>query len=513
MPLMRQSYLGSSVKGELCLSKLPPPSQLRPRPRDEILGPCWISVLPDELLSEIFSYIDPQMSCGLPKEEEKFPLTLVCKKWRRIYEPIFFHTIHANWYLTNTRLSCIRSLLSALQSRPYLAAYPRTMFMSLGTPQPGSCRLLTSIVERCTAVRSVLLRVDYANEIRDLLKAIKSLPLLEYLALFGSSSGPSIQLLFGHFLLPSLKTLQLSRYGVGKSDEDITAPWPGEPVSNTSSGLERLLPPSLYHSGNVTSLQFSDPSTTPAVTEHILYWPARLVDLSITNLTHSTSWKYYTTGAIQRLLDIHRSSLKQITLGRINGGDTGMPDFSAFPCLEELKMSPYNIIKSETGSVAVKKLLAPKLRCLSVDFSPEDQHNESRHDFGPDQVLWMQDFAVAWKKLSPPSKLERFIVAFNPSVNPSVNPYYLRRERPYLSLHRLWGSADGPTAERPFPSWPWEHVEQAKEIVAEHGLALEYESKWTEEEWNRIVREEKEINSDYLDNLWSGFDELPVEDE
>ena len=94
-----------------------------------------------------------------------------------------------------------------------------------------------------------------------------------------------------------------------------------------------------------------------------------------------------------------------------------MPSFSNFPYLDELRMSADNIIGAKTSSNALRKLAAPSLRRLTMSFSPEDQHCESRADFGSDQLKWMQDFASSRKSDYPGSRLEKVIIEFNPDAD------------------------------------------------------------------------------------------------
>lgn len=203
-------------------------------------------------------------------------------------------------------------------------------------------------------------------DISELLSTISTLPRLEHLEL----GGPSLQLFFRDFTLPSLKSWCLSRYPA-RNPEDSSAPWPGEPISITQTDLEHLLPPNRYHTGAVTKMSLRDPCCLPNITEHILRWPSALTDLSIW-LSHSTGGKYYTMESMQRILEIHRSSLKRVTIGVLPGGffgRTGSPDFSSFPHLEELGMSAYNLIRSETTTDAARKLSAPNLLCVTLSFA------------------------------------------------------------------------------------------------------------------------------------------------
>ena len=493
MPIQRQSHLGRTPGGQLCLQK---PQRARAA---ESVEPYYISVLPDELLFEILSYIPPKRHHHeLVKDEERFPLTLVCKKWRRIYEPVLFRTIMTHYYSRTIILSRMRGLLDLLYTRPHLRGYPRNICIPISrtVAHAAVCRILTAIIKCCTGLREVSFQSEYTPDISELLSAISTLPRLEHLDL----GAPSLQLFLRDFTLPSLKSLCLSRYGPGRNPEDSSVPWPIEPISITQPSLEHLLPPNRYHTGNVTKMLLRDPSCLPNVTEHIVRWPSALTDLSIL-LTHSTGGGYYTTEAIQRILDIHRSSLKRVTIGMLSGGSishTRSPDFSSFLHLEELGMSAYDLIHSETATDAARKLSAPNLRCVTLRFSAEDQHSESRSAFGKEQVPWIQEFAKLKKEKYPVSKLEKMVVLFDPKENPYHLRSLLRGHPEQVSVSELVESL----------TWPWEYLEEAKQCAAELELRVEFKARWTKEEWDRVFRDEQVEMPDVLEDLQPGLDSL-----
>jgi hypothetical protein len=219
------------------------------------------------------------------------------------------------------------------------------------------------------------------------LEAIKRLPLLEDLTLRGVSATVSIPVVLQNFLLPSLKRLKLSRYGVSNSSTEFAAPdrnWKGDPppLSLTQTQLEQLLPPAQYLTGNVVSMAFEESIASFNITEHLLRWPTRLVELSITSLWYDQPYTrggpINTTEVVQRFLCVHQQSLKRIRLGMMLCGRAGMPNFSDLPNLEDLRMSTYNTRQFETPPVTLQKLAAPKLQCFAIDFFTESQYLEER---------------------------------------------------------------------------------------------------------------------------------------
>ena len=372
MDILRQSYLRRTADGQLLLQN--PHRSLAAESNQPHVG--TISILPDEILSEILSYVPPRIKANLSEREndnETFPLTLVCKKWQRAYGPTLFRTITTQ-YSYGKKLCRSRALLELLNVRPHLKCYPRELRITTAgtTAHAALYRIVTAIIKCCPGLRQVCFCSMYTAEASKALSAISTLPRLESLNL----AGPSLQLFFGTFTLPSLRNLTLSYYGPGRTPEDDAAVLGhGEPISITQSQLEQLFPVSKYHTGNVTTMSLPLPACHPNVTEHILRWPSALTDFSI-SFQQSIVQKHYTVPAMQRILDIQRSSLKRITLGILWGSlnrNVGCPDFSLFPHLETLSISSYNLIRSETPVDAARNLSAPSLRCLTLSFRTEDQ--------------------------------------------------------------------------------------------------------------------------------------------
>lgn len=458
MSIWRQRCLGTSAEGTVSVKLTPPRRQKEP------LGPCFISALPEELLFEIFSYIPPKIDPRDREEDEgPFPLTLVCRSWRRVYEPMLFGSI----YMDRSVDRRIRKLLKILKNRPDLHSHPRTIHLRLSysNASEATYTAVAEVVELCRVIRAIFLGADFNTWSEPLLRSMMSLPTLEHLHLF---DGPSVHLIREFLALPTLKHMEAYRYGIGENSTDPGSPWLTGPIPITQQDLDKLISPDRYYTSSVTSLGLSDPCTTGHVSKYILQIPARLEELSITWLTHSLCRSSYTPYNIDQLLSIHRLSLKRITLGILPGGKSSMPDFSSFPCLEELSMSAYNVIGSQTPPEALKNLAAPSLHYLKLDFSTEDQLSEWPDDFGPDQLSWMTEFALLKISHYPASKLHRVILCFNPDED----PYYC------YSTARLW---------------PWEHLEQATKAVAQYGLVLQYgPPRWTKEEWDRVVREKQD---------------------
>lgn len=396
-------------------------------------------------------------------------MTLVCKRWRRIYGPFLCRRIDLGY---NGWENCKRvwQLLKNLDDRPDIRWYVQTIDLQAHNPNQSTCKNLARVVAHCKATRRIKLHTGLKNRSWPLLNAMKDLPHLESLRLSGHSSGPSIRMIFELFDLPSLKSLELSRYGVGK-DADPGTPWPSD-IAVTRHDLDQLLPPSRYHTSSVASLVLSNPSTPLLVSEHLLHWPARLEQLSITHLTHSKYAAQYNLNNIERLLGMHRQSLRYIKIGITPDKNHGMPNFSSFPYLEELYLSTYQILL-DTPSSALRKLAAPSLRHLTMTFNAEDEHPESYKAFAKALVRWMADFASLKRSDYPNSRLKTIFIGFQPGDNP------------------LWFTNFEDV------TWPWDYLDQAVQILAQHGLALTYsEPRWEKQEWEELVETWKEFQRD-----------------
>jgi hypothetical protein len=460
MSLQRQTRLRVSAQRVLCIEW---PSPLPP-------GESITSSLPDEILTEIFAHLAPKdFSFLSSKYDECLPLTLVCKRWRRIYEPFLYQRLDLSFHGWQNAHR-VRQLLENLESCPNLRGNTRAIHMSLSNPNRNTCNNIARIVALCNAISEVSLWYtdnDLPGRASPLFDAIQNLPCLETLRL----SRLSLQIVLGLFDLPSLKTLNLSHYVIGYGG-DLSAPWPLD-VPTSQQDLDQLLPYNRYHTGRVTSLSLSNPSTPLRVTEHLLRWPARLQKLSLTSLTlpcarHS---REYSLTNIERLLGMHCKSLRFIEIGIIPWGNGGMPDFSGFPYLEQLHLSTRQLL-TETPSDALSKLAAPYLHHVAMSFRTEDQQSGGYREFATGQVRWLADFAALKTSEYPTSRLETIFVHFNPNDSPFGFPDFR------------------------YVTWPWVYLDEAAQIVAQHGLKLTYSKPGrSKQEWDEDVKTKRDAAS------------------
>jgi F-box-like len=436
MPLQRQTCLRVSAQRVLRTEPLPP-------------GESITSSLPDEILMEIFAHLTPKdFSDRFSAYEQYLPLTLVCKRWRRIYEPFLYRILDLGFHGWQNPYR-VRQLWENLENRPNLHGNVRAIRIFLSNPNSHACNNIARIVAHCKAIGKVSLHTDddlpdYASPLFD---AIQNLPRLEALHL----TLLSLQTVLGRFDLPNLQTLHLSRCGLGEGS-NLSAPWPLDGPVNQED-LDQLLPHNRYHTGKVVSLILSNPWTPFRVTEHLLRWPARLQNLSLTSFTRGKRGQEYSLTNIERLLGMHSKSLRFVEIGIIDG----IPDFSSLPYLEWLHLSRRQLL-AETPPNALRKLAAPCLRHISaVSFRAEDRHREDYRDFATGQVRWFADFAALKTSGYPTSKLETIFVHFNPALEDVT--------------------------------WPWVYLDEAAQIVAQHGLNLTYSVPgWSKREWDENAK-------------------------
>lgn len=430
-------------------------------------------MLPDELLAEIFAYLPPENYLfDMPTYDQCPPIPVICKHWERIYDATLFRKLSFvdNPVLRRSRTSI---LVKRLQEQSDLCNHVRNISVQMWHPSEATCRLISNTIKSCQATRTVSLHLGWSEKVWPILQAVAMLPRLEVLQLSGYDSGPSLQMILGHFNQPTLRDIRLSRYGLGKGDK-VKAPWlPIEPSSQDEMDKFSFLARS--YTSAMTSLQLDDPSALPHCSKTLLEWPSTLIRLSLSQLTNSAYGSHYTLDSVETILSVHRESLQHITVGIIPGKQkedgswttSGIPNFSKFQRLRELHLSAYNILE-EKPSEAAAKLAAPMLRHLAMDFCTEDQHTESCKDFAEDQVLWIADFASQNSARETDNSLESVFVNFNPEHDSWA----------------LYGSEN--------MTWPWEYLQRAEQEMSRYNVVLTYSKPGcTKDEWDQTVADHR----------------------
>jgi hypothetical protein len=424
---------------------------------------CRISVLPDETLLEIFSYVPLKAHWEVSKGESQAPLVFVCKRWRRVYEPVLFRriplSIGPSVHFPNKTVSGAGKLLALMETNPRIRNYPHAIHLELNSPAicPTFPDLL-SVVERCPKLHTVVLHSNSLLPSLPLFQAITSLPLLEDLTLGGYSDlGPTLEMIFKTFSLPNLKRLKLESYQLSGYYFDPILPfrnhYTAEPM--TEKILDDLQAPFGDHRSSVKTLELLDPRCQPIVTGYILRGYSHLVDLTLTCFSRR-AMDYYSTDEVQKLLNLHSKSLRRIKLGYYAQGKAAMPNFNEFPCLEEVYLSAYNVLQTE-NTEALGKLCAPKLRLLALGFNIEDEYIDIHNGFKFTRIapgvghiasniaLWIQHFALFRRLDYQEVRLGKVTIDFKSSEAPNDSV-----------------------------EWPWEQLEAARQKASADGLAVEY---------------------------------------
>ena len=458
---------------------------------------CHIAVLPDEILLEIFSYIPLKAHWEVRKGESQAPLVFVCQKWHRVYEPILFRriplAIGVSGHFPEKTIPGARQLLAMIKAHPQIRNYPRALHLELNYPASLTFPDLLCLIELCKELRTIILHSDILRPSLPFFQTLISHPLLEDLTLGGYFElGPTLELIFQTFSLPKLKRLRLESYQLRGDYFDPILPFRNAHTGKAITGktLEDLQAPYRHHRSSVEILELLDPRCQPLVTEYILRGYSCLVDLALTCFS-KRAMDFYSTDEIQKLLDMHSKSLKRIKLGFYANGGAAMPNFTEFPCLEEVHLSAYNVVKTAKQD-ALEKLSAPKLQLLTLAFNTEDEYigihqglKVGQNDCRPRRIecgvaLWIEYFALLKKSHSHEVKLDKVNVEFRSSDNP--HRYRFRTPGANDSDTSLIWSDHG-------VEWPWEQLEVAREKAAVYGLKMEYSKPtWTREEWDRIIR-------------------------
>ena len=153
----RQTYLGVTPQGTLCIQSRP----TQPEATGETHEPCYIDIIPDEILAKILEYLPPSYR-GWPfvKTPSWSAIPLTCSRWHRIYEPVLYERLDLRFETAES--AHLRKIADRLRERPSLCLYVKTLNASLcpwpgeamGMREPGdlTCRLMVDIVQRCKSI-------------------------------------------------------------------------------------------------------------------------------------------------------------------------------------------------------------------------------------------------------------------------------------------------------------------------------------------------------------------------
>lgn len=472
LPTSQSSHIGNNTTSQEVLLS---PSDT---PDCPIQGQCSIASLPDELLSQVLGYCNS----SLTYRETQLQLLLVCKRWRQSQEPFLYHTLNLGYDMDFGHRGCVDStrrgnLLHMLRKNQHLAGYVRKLKFTLFYPDEKRRRFLAEIIDMCPQTRSFCLRSDWPSTMRPILDASSSLRRLETLKLSPSNGTLCPKMIIQQYMRSTFHTIDVSRFGLGNCK---TLGPPSQQYFDGQS-LEDLSLLADMNSSPITTAVLAQPEIPPFVIEIFLRWPEALVSLTLERLGYSSYRDMYTRGAIQGILDVHRTTLDHISISLMIEGRVGIPDFSKFSLLKHLTLHNRNLL-IETPEGGAYRLTTPCLHSLTVLWKTEANQQVSWSEYGSDHAEWFIHFAACKSSSGMLDKLENVYMDFYPVLGPVDGP----------SINGVqWRVTRNIT-------WPWAFMEQTQRAFEEQGIKMSYPTpKWSKEGWARTLASRVPISSRY----------------
>ena len=481
----RQLHLGRS-QGTLCIARDLPSTLDLPSLRPD--GPCFISMLPDELLVKILENFRPGL-CHIDDHTKEYLtegqallIPRVCRRWHEIFIPMLyqFSAIELMSKLRGRSQATVKLFRSLERSNHFVRHLRELHVDGDGWEQSLSTRL-ANVVLSCDSLRRVDIHLDLEGSAWPFVHAVSRSPCLEDLKL----RCFSLQIIYLIFDLVTLKRLRLYDFSskicwgpdsLGKSGDCEET----EKIANTVCGGP----------SKVTELELHVPMCHPSATCLLIRWPTSLTKISL-HVGDSSYKLQYNVSTVQRLLDIHRETLRHIRLGLIHPSDTmGIPSFARFRSLETLELFGRNLMENESAISAAEKLRTPSLRHLTIIFRNTPLHEIRQTDFGEDRITWLEEmFAVLQADTSSFTMSTNLRSLFTISTN----------------LRSLFVDFD-PLLDDLDLSWPWQYMVKAVEVLARRGVCMKHLEPWlSRKQWFRlyggpIPNEDVRIKEDKMDD-------------
>ena len=421
---------------------------------------CHVSKLPDEILVAIFKINAPHQSLDVFSRYTEFlPLLLVCKRWQTLCDPLLVRKLevgHGGWDSPQNERTT--GLLVKFFRNPSLCSHVRILAIRMPMMHHLEtlkyCTPIADLVSLCALVREIYLFFEWTTIPIPIAHAISGLSDLKILRLAGSSEdGVLMRPVIRYFGHSSIQSIRLD----GLSERETA----------TASSLEVA---KAAGTSKATKLCILDPNVEPMTTKRLVEWPQRLEELTITVAHHRPYAYHYTTHWLQEILDVHRESLRHISIGPIYGSRRMIPDFSVYPSLRKLQVPACGIF-AETPSTISDKVSASCLEKLVIDFETDDFHfNDDGTEISKTQVDWLSGFANHHQGLgNPANNLRAITIQFTPK-NWAIRGFE-------------WFCFADPM------EWPWQYLIEAREILSEHQIRLEWnEPCCTREQWPDEVK-------------------------
>lgn len=401
--------------------------------------------MPPEVLFIIFSF--------LPASTDFHQLTLVCKSWKEVAETIIYSDI-------SFPNKGYRLLLDNAQHR---WRYPNSLKMVFfpESDQDSYICLLEEARNQGSPIRRAALESGRFLDNQELFGRLSEFP-LSCLDLSGLHCGISLSDVLTYFDLPTLRDLRLGRLTWSKTVNSALehilydSPWerfdvtlerePNHPVSQHCQ--EKVFPRSRHRRGNLQKLSLVAPAVGPDVVNLLFSWPARLREVIFSCFFDSICGEDYTSLAIEKLLDIHRSSLEKIEIPALP--ENGLPNFSLFCELHHLHIHASSLFcKSPYDAWA--RLQTPRLRHLTITLASEEE-SASSDDFGHAEAEWLKALLLMIQSApSPQNSLSEISLNFaHDNASPPSKGMWLAE---------LWDTAN---------------VDEVAAMAASFGISLTY---------------------------------------
>ncbi|PGG99549.1 hypothetical protein AJ79_08486 [Helicocarpus griseus UAMH5409] len=316
--------------------------------------------------------------------------------------------------------------------------------------------LTVEFVQRCQKTRKLTLDGRFGPNHSVLLQEVLNFRLRHLRLNLGSIN--TILVFYG---LPGTEKLSISGLSWEESCNDCDKGFSmHERMKIVLQDLNRTLPPSKWHTGR-TTLHLSRPNAPPAVIRCLLLWPALLEELQLDCLTGLFPEMRWTTAEFESLFRIHPNSPKKIHINKLPCTAKYIPDFWSLPHLEHLQLVAHDISKDSPLN-AVRKLAAPNLRRLTMDYGFGLGANVNPALFGSCHLRWLKEFISMLA-----SELQMHI---------------LRRIR-------ILYTPDPPTPGKgALTAWPWRRLDEAIKAASFCGIYLTCSKPTlTKQQWEMIA--------------------------
>ena len=421
-----------------------------------------INDLPDTLLADIFELdynkdIFPYTGGWRPEHQRSTTRAIakVCRRWHQLCEPFIYRRVKVDLSGGRVHPARLRFVENPEESHRVTVATLHGLFANLYRfPR------LRALTREVSIVSNSLYSDETASE--DVWQMIQLLrwwrPQLQTVTLHGSSvddkecrplffqisklplshltlSDISLSFFLKYFQYPGLRTLQLG-YMTWTADRDQMSMGSKPVMGNRLYGWhdEVHLPRECRFTSAIECITIHLPNHHPGALNPLFRWPAALKTVQITSLMRSSYAKHWTPEAIQSLLVLQENSLRSITLGIMPRRDVNMLDLLSFTQLEDLTLNAANVFGVDALN-AVDRLAAPKLRCLSIDFSTEDQHDTSFDEITSERRRWLLDLAQSASARG--INLQQIHLDFRPEEPYAADPDDPENEWPWRKLKRL----------------------------------------------------------------------------